>query len=603
MLEDLVTEAKDIVLATSLRLGRTHTASSLSILEIIACVLAAPILESGSTSALESQMMDDGRFQLILSKAHGVLSLYAFLAATGHIPRESLRMFKHPEVGGLPGEPDPSVSRLLGLATGPLGGGLALALGWQLSHRHADTQPYVVTILGDGECQKGQIWEAAFYAPSVVRGRFLVVVDHNRLQLDGPTNEVFMAELSDVWQASGWHVMQVDGHDINELTSTFREGLEYPGPTVVIAHTVKGHGVPEMENSPHWHYFRGSPQKPLLAAMHEGQELVAEHLPPLEDSPPQGRPRDWVIEELVKIVDDPRIEILAADLLHGTGLDLLNRDFNAWSNVSNVGCLHRLPLAENLMFRMAEGLIAGGKFPVVGIFESLMVIALLELHACIVAAEEWGGGGLILAAKPGRSSDDGPSMRAFASLPLLWEVPGLRVLDPRDECELRRMVSHHVTQGSGIAIIRVADQLSFPKELPLPEAGVAWIRDFTGNGTDPLVVFANGWVFATIASCLATKHVDRHIVLVGLCDIEQELQGLSSDTLRDLCDSREVLLVTDVHVDSFRRRVADRLVAARVSPIQTTSIGPKNPGDAKETWDALRIVEAFQEAVRNHGGH
>ncbi|WP_051468823.1 transketolase [Actinomadura oligospora] len=188
---------------------------------------------------------------LVLSKGHGAICLYAVLAERGFFPVGELAEYARPgsRLMGHPIRAVPGVE----MPTGSLGHGLALANGFAL----ADPDRRCFAVMGDGELQEGSVWEAAMTSVSLGLGNLTAVIDRNRLQLTGPTEDtVGLEPLADRWRAFGWTVREADGHDFDALRAALEPGgpADEGRPTVVIAHTVKGRGLPSVEGRPQSHY-------------------------------------------------------------------------------------------------------------------------------------------------------------------------------------------------------------------------------------------------------------------------------------------------------------------------------------------------------------
>ena len=188
------------------------------------------------------------RDRFVLSKGHAAPALYAVLAECGYFPIEELKHLR--EFNSiLQGHPEKRRLRGVEISTGSLGQGLSASVGMALAARldHKDYRVY--TLLGDGECQEGQIWEAAMSASHYKLDTLTAIIDRNGLQIDGPTEKVMSIEpISNKWNAFGWHVIQIDGHDFNQILDAFEEAKNTKGqPTAIIAHTFKGKGVSFME--------------------------------------------------------------------------------------------------------------------------------------------------------------------------------------------------------------------------------------------------------------------------------------------------------------------------------------------------------------------
>jgi transketolase len=197
---------------------------------------------------------DPARDRFLLSKGHAAIALYATLAERGFLPVEELAGYGRPgsRLMGHPVRAVPGVE----LPTGSLGHGLALACGFALATRYADGDSRSFVLLGDGELQEGSVWEAAIAAASLRLDRLVAVVDRNGLQLTGSTERIApMEPLAERWRAFGWAVRDVDGHDATQLADHLAAAPWEPGrPSVLIARTVKGHGLPFLAGRPASHY-------------------------------------------------------------------------------------------------------------------------------------------------------------------------------------------------------------------------------------------------------------------------------------------------------------------------------------------------------------
>ena len=194
------------------------------------------------------------RDRLVLSKGHCCPALYSVLAEKGYFDKSELKSLRH--VGAmLQGHPDMKHIPGVDMSSGSLGQGISAACGIALAGKLKKADWRVFTILGDGEIEEGQVWEAAMYASHYKLDNLCIFVDLNGLQIDGSTAEVMNSSpLDKKFEAFGWHVISVNGHDFDELRVAFKEAKETKGqPTAIIAHTVKGKGVSFMENQAGWH--------------------------------------------------------------------------------------------------------------------------------------------------------------------------------------------------------------------------------------------------------------------------------------------------------------------------------------------------------------
>lgn len=189
---------------------------------------------------------------IILSKGHGIMALYAAFNQLGLLNDDELSSFKKNETR-LYAHPSLGTDLPIEFASGSLGQGLSLGVGEALTDKMNGSSEKTIVILGDGECDEGQIWEAAMSASHFSLNNLIVVVDCNRIQYDGQTDSVMKLEPFDKkWESFGWKVLSVDGHSISELNNAF-SSVDTSKPLLVLAYTIKGKGVSFMEGDPLWH--------------------------------------------------------------------------------------------------------------------------------------------------------------------------------------------------------------------------------------------------------------------------------------------------------------------------------------------------------------
>lgn len=194
------------------------------------------------------------RDRFILSKGHACPVLYAVMAECGYTPIDELKNLR--KMGSIyQGHPDVRFIPALEASTGSLGEGLSLGIGMALAARLNQSPSRTYVVLGDGEIQEGQIWEAAMFASYHKVDNVCAIVDYNRIQLDGFVKDILDLEpLRDKWLSFGWNVIEVDGHNIGALQKAYADfGTTRSKPTVILAHTIKGKGVSFMENNPKFH--------------------------------------------------------------------------------------------------------------------------------------------------------------------------------------------------------------------------------------------------------------------------------------------------------------------------------------------------------------
>ena len=233
-----------------------HPGGSLSAADIYAYLF----FEEMNIDPKEPKKADRDRF--VLSKGHTAPGYYAALAHRGFFPVEDLTTLR--KVGSyLQGHPDMKHIPGVDMSSGSLGQGISAAVGMALSAKLSNDDYRVYTLLGDGEIQEGQVWEAAMFASHRKLDNFVAIVDNNGLQIDGATADVMPTEpLDKKLEAFGWHVIKVDGHDLAALENAFQLAQDYKGaPTMILAKTVKGKGVSFMENQAGWHGKAPKPEE------------------------------------------------------------------------------------------------------------------------------------------------------------------------------------------------------------------------------------------------------------------------------------------------------------------------------------------------------
>ena len=206
------------------------------------------------------------RDRFILSKGHAAPVLYAAMAEAGIAPKDQLNTLR--KLGSVyQGHPDVRFLPALDASTGSLGEGLSLGLGMGLADRLDGRPNRTYVMLGDGEIQEGQIWEAAMSGPFHKVDNVAAIVDYNGIQLDGFVKDIMeVAPVAEKWRAFGWHTLEIDGHDFAAIRKALEEAEATKGrPTCIVAHTIKGKGVSFMENNPKFHGTAPTPEEVKLA--------------------------------------------------------------------------------------------------------------------------------------------------------------------------------------------------------------------------------------------------------------------------------------------------------------------------------------------------
>lgn len=201
------------------------------------------------------QPTDRLRDRFILSKGHAITTLYAALAKQGFFPTELLKAFNK-DGGCLPEHPTPHCVPGVEMATGSLGHGLSVGIGQAIAGKILNESYRVMVLLSDGECNEGSVWEAAMFAPAHKLDNVIAIVDFNKWQATGRSEEIMkLSPLKRKWEAFGWQTYEINGHNFDEILDVFSKIPQTPGvPTAIIANTVKGKGISFMEDDNNWHY-------------------------------------------------------------------------------------------------------------------------------------------------------------------------------------------------------------------------------------------------------------------------------------------------------------------------------------------------------------
>ena len=248
---DLAKAARAIrchAVASIFHAGSGHPGGAMSCADLLACLYGAEL------NVWPATISDPGRDRFVLSKGHAAPALYGAGAHYGFCDRkQALALRKlgspfqgHPHVLDLP---------FVETSTGSLGQGMSVAIGMAIGLKLQNSAARVYTLLGDGELQEGEVWEAAMSGAHHGLNNLCAIIDYNKLQSDNSNDAIMRLEpLAAKWRAFGWAVVEIDGHDIPAILKAFRRaGATQSCPSVIIAHTVKGKGVPYMENIPTWH--------------------------------------------------------------------------------------------------------------------------------------------------------------------------------------------------------------------------------------------------------------------------------------------------------------------------------------------------------------
>ena len=228
--------------------GSGHPAGSLSAIDVLV------VLYMKYMRVRTSEPHWHGRDMFFLSKGHCTPAYYAAMSARGFFPREELMTFRDMHTR-LQGHPSNLHLDCVDASSGSLGQGLSVAYGAALAAKHDGMDSRYYVMLGDGEIQEGQVWEAAMSAAAYGLDNVCAILDYNKIQLDGPVNEVLsIGDVRAKWEAFGWNAIEINGHDIAAIDAAFESAMRFKGkPSIIIAHTIKGKGVSFMENTAKFH--------------------------------------------------------------------------------------------------------------------------------------------------------------------------------------------------------------------------------------------------------------------------------------------------------------------------------------------------------------
>jgi transketolase len=245
--------------------GSGHPGGSLSVIDVLVSIMFGRLRHDPKRPDWPD------RDRIVLSKGHAVPALYTVMAKAGYFPEDRLITLR--KLGSpLQGHPDRTALPGIEAATGSLGEGLSVALGMALGLKMSGSAARVYCILGDGEIQEGQVWEAAMSAPKLGQpnhplDNLTVILDYNKIQLDDFVTKILDLEpVVSKWQSFGWPVLEIDGHSLDQIGKALDQAEATKGrPTLVVAHTVKGKGVSFMENNPEWHGKSPKPAEAMVA--------------------------------------------------------------------------------------------------------------------------------------------------------------------------------------------------------------------------------------------------------------------------------------------------------------------------------------------------
>ena len=264
-MEKIARRIRAQVIEMSHRAQTPHLGSALSCVDIVVAAYW------GALSVNPKNSTDPNRDRFIFSKGHAITTLYAALAFQGFFPEKMLETFAQ-NGSHLPEQPSPLCVPGLELATGSLGHGLSVGIGMALAGRIQKRSYRVFVLMSDGECNEGSVWEAAMMAPRHRLDNVVAIVDFNKWQATGRSEDVLaLNPFRQKWESFGWSAYETDGHDLPRLVELLKKVPDGSGkPVAIIAHTIKGKGVSFMEDDNNWHYRIPNAEQLLLAKQELG---------------------------------------------------------------------------------------------------------------------------------------------------------------------------------------------------------------------------------------------------------------------------------------------------------------------------------------------
>ena len=395
-----------------------HPGGSLSAADIFTYLY----FEEMNVDPKDPEKADRDRF--VLSKGHTAPGLYSALALKGYFPVEDLETLRH--LGSyLQGHPDMKHIPGVDMSSGSLGQGISAAVGMAIAGKMDNADYRVYTLLGDGEIQEGQVWEASMMAGFRKLDNLVVIVDNNNLQIDGAIDEVCSPyPIDKKFEAFNFHVINIDGNDFDQIDAAFKEARATKGmPTAIIAHTVKGKGVSFMENQVGWHGT--APNDEQYAVAMEDLKSIMSEVKKIATRESYGN----ALVELGKEHED--LVVLDADLAAATKTGMFKKVFPE----RHIDC----GIAECNMIGIAAGLSTAGKVPFASSFAMFAAGRAFEQVRNSVGYPHLNV--KIGATHAGISvGEDGATHQCNEDIALMRTIPGMVVINPSDDVEARAAV-------------------------------------------------------------------------------------------------------------------------------------------------------------------
>ena len=256
-------EVRKLLLKKIHSVGKGHYGGSLSIVDTLVLLYNKEMNIDVNNPKME------GRDRLVLSKGHAGPALYAVLADKGYIDEKEL-LTLNKENTNLPSHCDMNKTNGVDMTTGSLGQGISCAVGMAIASKIKNDNAYIYCIVGDGECNEGQVWEAAMASSAFKLNNLIVFVDYNKMQLDGTLKDILdMGDMEKKWESFGFYTKSVDGHDMEEISKAINKGKKQELPTAIILNTTKGKGVSFIEEAGYKSHSMGLTEEQLNKAIED----------------------------------------------------------------------------------------------------------------------------------------------------------------------------------------------------------------------------------------------------------------------------------------------------------------------------------------------
>jgi transketolase len=495
---------------------------------------------------------DNDRF--VLSKGHAAPVLYSAWAEAGLFPREELLKLRRID-SDLEGHPTPRLP-FVDVATGSLGQGICAAVGIAANARLIGSDYRTYALLGDGESAEGSVWEAADIASYQKLDNLCAIVDVNRLGQSGPTQLGHqMDEIAQRWRAFGWHVLVIDGHDLQAILDAFKEARATKGrPTVLLARTLKGKGVASVEDKPGWHgkAFKKGEEADKAVAELEQQFVSGAKAPEIPRPSSKGRAlaagdyaklpapaykkgdlvatrEAWGAALAVVGEADGRIVALDADVKNSTfserfGKAFPNRFFEDF-------------IAEQVMIGMSMGLAARGAIPFASTFACFLSRAFDFIRMAGISSVNV----KLTGSHAGISiGEDGPSQMALEDLAMMRAVPDCVVLYPCEAVSTERLVAR-MAQHTGLVYMRTSRPKTPVLYEPSDDFRIGGSRVVRQSGGDVATVVGAGvTVFEAIKAAEALQKEGLPIRVIDAYSV----QPIDAAALRDAAKATQNVVIT-----------------------------------------------------------